>query len=226
MTLLLAHRRRAYREAVFASAPAHHWPLSEASGGAIDRAGGLHLTYGSAVGRSPLGLIIDNGCSSHADAVNNAITGSSPITPTLNQTVEAWIRTTGGTSQFFVLNRVDVNNLFSFRINSDSSVNALWRVGGTTNIGIASATNTILAAVTYHIVARIIAGVVTLWINGVSAGVNTVVNAPGAGDGVLRFASNSNDTQRYTGLLDEVAVFNRGIADAEIRHHYFAGLAA
>lgn len=213
-----------YPATILADNPLSYWRLGESSGNAAD-IGSLNVT--GVVAGSPTygatGLVGPGTAYTFAgtSGIETADTGGYPHLSESNITVEMWAKWTEGSTfmcGFTLRDAIDASMVFEF--NRTAGKVGLWR-GGSVNITSAASFND---GVRHHLVAKYTATVGSaLWIDGVSVGVAGTRNGP---TGTLRalIAQNWGGIQRFSGTIDEVAIYGSALSDARIIAHYAARL--
>lgn len=214
-----------YKETVLADSPAGYWRLGETSGtAAADSSGNNRTATYANVTLGAAGLIASdsntaatfNGTSSEVWRADEALFDL-PGTFTL----EAWIKPTKvGVAQSILsktegeawgLELTAANKiLFYFRTETGEFPEV---VGGTV------AANSI-----YHVVVTKSATTMMLWVNGAKVTELATTKVPRNQAGAFRIGKFSNEVpQPFTGVIDEVAIYESVLSEARIKAHYVAG---
>jgi hypothetical protein len=220
-----------YATAVEGSGPTAYWRLGEASGGIAAAEAGADGAYsgsptlgvGGAIAGDPdtaMGTAGDGGRMTVTSTVGNSAALGVPG----SLTVELWVKATGvANSAQTILRREGTGGaLFALSRLTTNGVAAVTHVGG---VDYSTTANTSIADGRWHAVTLTHNGVqLRLFIDGSPVSSTAVGTAVGAGD--LSIGANTDGSFPFSGSIDEVAVYSRVIADAEISAHAEIGRSA
>lgn len=211
-----------YSAEVLADSPLSYWRLDETSGNAIDIGS---LAVAGVVAGSPTrgvaGLVSDGTAYTFAgtSGIETADTAGYPHASESNLTLEMWAKWTEGSTFMCGFTLRDASDATVIEFNRTAGKVGVWR-GGSVIITSAASYND---GNRHHIVAKYTATVgAALFIDGVSVSVSGTRNGP---TGTLRalIAQNWGGIQRFSGTIDEVAIYGAALSDARIAAHYAAG---
>jgi hypothetical protein len=217
-TLLSQINNGSYSKTVLLDVPMAYYRLDESSGSTAQDISGNALN-GTYIG----GVTLGTGGALYGDpdtaATFNGSTGEVSL-PTLNfvglpYSIEAWIKTSSlAATQVFAY----VQGIFCI-----IDTTGRFRLGVTGGGAIASTNGTIAVNTWYHLVATYNAttGISTIYINGV----NITNGTPGTVTaGLVSVIGNDTSTDWFNGVIDEVAIYNFPLTDAQVLRHYNAGI--
>jgi hypothetical protein len=229
---------RCYSDAVIADGPASYWRLDETSGtSAADSAGSQTGTYRNGVTLGQTGAM--SAAANKAagfDAVDDDVQVGDvyDYAGTASFSVEFWMKRTATNDTLWrpVIVKEDPGADWSSRqgwamwLAPNSNKVSMERWNGAASSGIS--TSTINAGSWYHIVATYDGSTIRLYVNGTlnrSAASSLSMNDHTI---PLRFGSFGSYTDsswfsRYSGLLDDVAIYSSTLSAAQVRTHYNAG---
>jgi hypothetical protein len=219
---LIAVPPGSYLEAVVTNSPVAFWRLGEPSGTtAFDYLGGNDARYTNVTLNQPGALATDsdtaagfNGTSSYAG------TGVSLANNRAAFTLEGWYKLKAGAVRMGFWGQ---NNAIEFGLNSPTNLQ-IWTAGG----GSLTVTN-IWGTNSWHHLAAVGNGTdLRLYVDGNLAGTRGVATTNyGASTYPFNLGGGGifdSTTNWFNGCLDEVAFYDRALADTDIKRHYLLGL--
>lgn len=138
-------------------------------------------------------------------------------------TLMAWVQTDVNNTQKYIINKQSATaNMFTYNLSMSSGGKPVF---GVSKQGVAAndATgNTTLSTGVWHHLTGVSDGSnLTIYLNGASDGTSTIsFTSATTNTSSLYFGQLYNDTLRWNGRIDEVAIFSRALTAAEIRHWY------
>jgi hypothetical protein len=226
----------AYRSLILAEASlVAYWPLSEASGTSFaDVKGGNNLAMTGATGSNvtlgTAGLRNDPADKSltiasasaivlaGADAAGLRFLGLAPYT------LEGWALSTGlAATRYLISLGTDISNTMSIRQSSGSSVLAIRTIAGGANT--ASAPGAPLAdGLRHHLAATYDGSRQRMYIDGVLVATSSALAAPMPNAPmIVRVGQAVDNSNRWGGPMQDVAVYNTALSAAAILAHYREG---
>ena len=134
------------------------------------------------------------------------------LDPTRAITIDAWIHFTGTSGTARIVDKIAAGGANGYLLDL-LNTNARFQVGGSAVVG----TTTILAGNTYHIAGSYDGASMSVYVNGVLDGGPFVTSIPVPTNTLpLRIGADSTGANRFTGWIDEVELFNRGLSSSEI----------
>ena len=135
----------------------------------------------------------------------------------------AWVQTDVNNTQKFIINKQSATaNMFTYNLSMSSGGKPVF---GVSKQGVAAndATgNTTLSNGVWHHLTGVSDGSnLIIYLNGSSDGTSTIsFTSATTNTSSLYFGQLYNDTLRWNGRIDELAIFSRALTAAEIRHWY------
>lgn len=178
-----------------------------------------------------------NGKVGQAFSLNGTSYVSAPSTPANDPTgatgasMEAWVyfnqRPSDAGRPFWIISKdgptFGSSSAFHLRTDTDNGIKFQWQGGGVGN----SSNFTLQTGVWYHVVGTYspTEPVCKMYINGVFQGSGACTSTPRSPSNLpLEIGRYSgNNTANFNGLIDEPAIYNRTLTEAEIRDQYYAG---
>ena len=143
------------------------------------------------------------------------------LNPTRAITIDAWIHFTGTSGTARIVDKVSVGGANGYLLDL-LNTHARFLVGADAVVG----TTTILAGTTYHIAGSYDGASMSVYVNGVLEGGPFVTSIPVPSNTLpLRIGADQNGGNVFTGWIDEVEIFNRGLSQTEIQAIVAAGTA-
>jgi len=221
-----------YGASIFADEPELYWRLDETSGAAEDssRFGLNDGTVGSAVRRGVAGTLSSGTAVSTTGSTDSLVVGPQTGSPAAF-TTEAWVNTTtttGGKILGFEAVPTGTGGSYDkqvYMVNSGRLIFGVYDGAARTVIS----PNTYNDGQWHHVVATQDSAGMRMYIDGVLQGTNSATtnqNFTGywrVGGGSTKSWPSSPTTPFFTGSVDEVAVYSRGLSDAEVAEHYALG---
>lgn len=217
-----------YTTTVMADSPAGYWRLGETSGTtAADFTGSFPGTYsgGPLLGRSSL-LPAESNTAVGFDGTNDyvRVANASALSPTAQVSVEAWIRPDTIPAAGSFTSVVTKPEAYSLQFNGPKLEFTVMR--NTTRYRTQAAAGAIVAGQTYHVVGSYDGARTHLYVNGTEVASIALTGAVGSSTSALNFGSWSGTTERFTGTIDEVAVYRTALSAARVQAHRSAGVTA
>lgn len=220
-----------YRKLVLADTPVAYWRLGETSGTtANDISGnGRHGTYqGGVTLGQPGALVGDGDAAAWFDGVDDAVSVSNNtafnFTATQDFSVECWLRGTW-TQHGTLIEKWSGDGSYPFAVRvSDTGLVGCVRYDGTNNPGVSSpfALND---NQWHHLVFLKRLSNLLLYIDGQQVATTTdTTTGDTTNTSNLYFGKRGNNVVFYTGLLDEVAIYNYALSAEQVAAHYAAGV--
>ena len=218
-----------YRGLVLGDSPAGYWRLGEKSGAAAADTTG-HGLAGSYV--APVTLGVPGAISKDTDTAANLAGGyvnvpdAAALQITGPFTLEAWIKPNGVAADpgLGIIERYDApaKNGYILRLAGGNHLQA-WVLGPSGYVLVTG--STVIPAGCWHHVAAVFNGTsLTVYVDGQADGSKAATLAPGAGSGDLRIGARGDDAnQRFSGGIDEVAVYNQGLSTNQVATHFLTG---
>lgn len=204
-------------EALLALAPVAYWRRLPSSGTTVEDVSGNGHDGTNNSATNAEGLLENDPDPAFGFAAGQTIT--TPLVPSTDLpddfTVTAWLKPTGGagTRRFFI--GPSTNPRFYFEI-SDANV---WRFGVGNHLWATGVAPVLGTSYFIVVVGTRATGKLELFVNGVTAGSNTLAFGSPA-----TTARSISDVQGWIGTIDEPAIFNRALTPAEIAELYDARL--
>jgi RHS repeat-associated protein len=202
-----------------------HWDLDESSGDIVD---GLGITNGTVTGTPTYGVAGKQGTAmyfnkSHPDYITMGTT--SQLRPTDGLTVSFFMKTTtGGTTP--IGNFIAGSPAYGFSVQVSAGGVILFKIAdGTGNhIGYYTGTISVVTGLWVHVLAKFDGTYMKLYINNVLDGSPYPFNYPIVYDtgNIFQIANRANIAP-FTGTLDIVDIFDRGVTDSERAELYNSG---
>lgn len=198
-----------------------YWRLGEASG--TTAADEQTLNNGTYVNSPTLGAtgLLTNEADTAAgfDGTNDHVTvaANSTLNPTSGTSLEAWVRPTA--LQGTVMRR---NNSYELRVQSDGSLLFRVWVGGSVQ-SLESAAREVVTGTTYHLVGTYDGANLRIYKNGRQVASRAQTGSMTHGTNTLYIGFNDFSSSYFSGRIDEVAIYSRGLAAEEAAAHYTTG---
>jgi hypothetical protein len=219
-----------YRATVLGDSPVGYWRFGEAAGSTAHDETGSHDGLYGIVTLGEEGAVQDGDTAAGFDP-GDGLSGSVIIADvfdfasTDHFSLEAWIRpdSLGPTYRHIVdkVATVDGNRegyvLYAF---SDDIWFERCAAGSTDTVKYGP----LSAGVFTYVVATYDGAVLRLFVNGALGAANPAVNHLSGNDEMLVFGANGAEYQEFDGVLDEVAVYDEALGDAQVSAHYRAAL--
>jgi hypothetical protein len=217
-----------YTTTVMADSPAGYWRLGETSGTtAADFTGAFPGTYvnGPLLGRTSL-LPAESDRSVGLDGTNDyvRVANAPALNPAAELSVEAWIRPDKIPSAGTFASVVSKPEAYSLQFNGPKLEFTVMRGG--TRYRTQAPSGAVAAGQTYHVVGTYNGAQTHLYLNGSDVASIALTGAVGSSTSALSMGSWSGTTERFTGTLDEVAVYPKALSAARVQAHRSAGLTA
>ncbi|MDA0161538.1 DUF4082 domain-containing protein [Solirubrobacter ginsenosidimutans] len=193
------------------------WGFDEASGAtAQDASGRGNVGTIDGATRSPSGKF---GGALSFDGVNDLVTvaDANSLDLTTGMTMEAWIRPTaiGGLWRSVMIKEQPSNLIYALYAD-DSGGKPAAHIFTTADKGSSGAAATVANAWT-HLAATYDGANVRIYVNGVLSSTKAITGAIKVSTGALRIGGNSIWGEWFTGLIDEVRLYNRALTVAELQ---------
>lgn len=223
-----------YSSEVLADSPLGYWRMGDASGTTMTDSSpnGRHGSYINSPTLGTAGLLV--GDSDTAITVNNVGT-SSPYGLVADDnsldnlsafTVEAFVKPSSTSGTPMIAARDDTTTAGrSFQFYISGGKLAFTKIAN----GVATATGatTLAAGTTYHVAATYDGATLRVYVNGTQDGTAATSGTLGASTTDLRIGARRNTspitTDFFSGVIDEVAVYNTSLSPTRIAAHYTAG---
>jgi hypothetical protein len=218
-----------YSGLVLSHGPAGYWRLGERAGGtAADASGkGNNGTYVNGVALGLAGpLAGDPDRSAGFDGVNDYV--NVPSSPTLaitgDLTIEAWVKPSDYNGYHGIVGKTAANlpAPYDFYLADGSGVPRFYR-GSTGSYGAVSAAGAPQPGQWSHVAVVMQGTTVTHYLNGAPNGSGTIVAATADAGTPLRVGNRDDLFVPFRGGLDEVAIYDHALSEAEIKADYDAG---
>lgn len=215
-----------YQEEVMALGPTAYWRLGEASGTtAVDQTGAHDGTIVNAVGYGAAGALVgdtDTAMTFNGGVSAARITVGAPVQTVIDDwTIMAWVKPpTVGATRMVAYVGTSVTNGYGLYIGATGII-AGYAYGATLP-NIAIGTTVLTPGVWYFAVLLRRAGTSRLYLNGVPHG-TTGAGVPLTPTGGTQIGNVLGGTVPMSGGIDEVAIWDRALADSEIAALYAAG---
>jgi len=210
-----------YGGEVIQHAPYLYWRLGDPSGTTAADASGSSLpgTYAGGVTLAQTGpLTTETNTAASFDGVNDTISRPVATTATTNVTLEAWVYWRGGSGQQIILyNGTPGTNGYGLAIGNGSCAagTTLYLILGGVSCSAASGGTLALNTWTHVAAVRASSGTWTVYVNGVAQGTSTLAPLTPTGSTTV-----SPTTNPLNAKVDEVALYTRGLAAANLLAHY------
>jgi subtilase family serine protease len=221
-----------YSSTILSDSPLAYWRLGELSGtSAADATANANTaTYGGTFVPGHAGAIAgDNNAALKAGATGYATV----VTPTNldfagNLSLECWANfgdTSTSLQYFLEKKRADNSQTQYYFLWLSGSLYSGWNTGSGANKD-HSVAWTPTVATWYHLAATADGSNVKFFVNGAQQGSSQAqLAAPTtSGGGLIRLAASLGATNPFTGIIDEIAVYNAALTPAQIARHYNAGI--
>jgi len=211
-----------------------YWRLGDASGAAVDQKGVQNGVYNGSVTRGATSLLasdqVDGATSFPASsgsyvsiAANAAYNSGVPAI-----SVEAWIKPAALTASTSIVDSWGGGGPWFLELTSSNRVR--WYVADGISTDLQLAAGSLVVGSTYHVVAVYdAAGTMALYINGVSVGSPSRTpnaNMKAVSPLAIDIGSRTSTTDLFSGVIDEVAIYNRALSATEVSQHYLIGSTA
>jgi hypothetical protein len=214
-----------YRSAILASSPVLYYRLDEAGGtSAADSSGhGHNGAYTSAATLNQSGATTDGDAAvSGAGTIVKYTSGSGLPTGSAARTVEVWFKSSTNQSNavFVAWGKEQSNDEFAMMLNTATTLEVgSWNSNYLFPL---PAGHTALDGQWHHMAAVWNGSTITVYFDGtavgsVSGSFNTVLNSAG-----MDIGSSTGGGFKYTGAIDEVAVYSTALTAAQVQAHYAA----
>jgi hypothetical protein len=156
--------------------------------------------------------------------VNVAVASGSSLDPTGPVTVEGWIfRDATGVQHSIVEKYGASSGGYALRVSSANKLQFITLDNSQTGDVVTGATS-LLAGVWYHVAGLWDGSTLQVYVNGILDGAANSMRNPKAGGTPVRLGARGDDVGTpFAGLIDEVAIYNRGLSAAEVASIYNAG---
>lgn len=218
-----------YRAVVLADGPAVYLRLGESAGpsardeiGAYSGSypgGGISYAVPGAIAGDPDTAVAFDGTSGIAMPVGLDFPGVAPFT------VEVWALQTGTPGLSFVLDHESFTTREGWTLHMDDSVALERWHDGSPSGSVASQGKPLPRGAYHHVAASFDGSVVRLFIDGalVASSPSLPVPLKSLGNGWTIGAQNCCTGAGFIGSLDEIAVYDKVLSAAQIKHHYDVG---
>lgn len=223
--------RNAYSTAVLSHGPQLYWPMNEPAGssGVADFAGGSSGAVGAATVLGVPGAVSGATAARFANSPGSRIGSAGAVESPVDYSVEAWFSSTASSGP--ILGFGDLRTGSSNRVDRQLYLNN----GGRVHFGVQSNGAKVLATGKplndgqwHHVVGTVSGSTARLYVDGVLAGKREdIVNPEGfvghwrvGGDRQSSFPSAG--AADFSGLIDEVAVYERALTGDEVEQHFVA----
>lgn len=171
-----------------------------------------------------------NGTTAYVSAPSTA--GNDPTGASQGATMEAWVkfnqRPSDAGHSFFIISKdgptFGASDAFHLRVDADNYIKFQWQGG----VAFVSLNFSLQTGVWYHVVGTYspTEPVCKFYLNGVFQNTGACTSTPRTPSNLpLEIGRYSgNNTTNFNGLIDEPAIYNRALTEAEIRDQYFAGI--
>lgn len=217
-----------YSQTVRNDAPLGYWRLAEATGATANDASGngRNGTYSGTVTRAATGLLTSDTNRAVMFAGGNVDMGDADaysVGTTGTLTVEAIFSVTAiaGTQAIVAKAGAGSTNEWVLRVSSLGKIQMFVTDAAGTQLALAqSSAQVIFAGNTYHVVATMVqGGGVTVYVNGVNVGTDTMTGNTANTASTLRIAAKANGTNNLAGTVDEVALYPTTLSATRIAAH-------
>jgi hypothetical protein len=220
----------AYATKVLSDGPVAYWRLGELSGTtASDSAGANKGTYvnGPTLGApSLLGSDSANKATTF-DGVNDYVTvnDSAGLSQAAKVSVEAWIKPGAVPAAGGWASVLTKREAYTIQFNGPRLEFTVMQGGGTRKRAQAPA-GAVVAGQVYHVVGTYDGTTARLYLNGTEAANLPLTGAIGVNANALVLGSWDGSSERYTGTIDDAAVYPAALTAAQVKAHFDAGSTA
>lgn len=159
------------------------------------------------------------------DGVNDyvSVAHDSSLNTTTAFTLSAWVKYTSGTLAGYPQILSNRHSNTGYQFNMDNNGRLLFGVDATS---FATSSSVITAGTWNHVAVTWTSGTgaVAFYLNGAADGTGTGKTSMTSNTGALEIGHNPNFSNWYTGLMDEVAVFNSALSSSNISAIYNSGV--
>jgi hypothetical protein len=215
-----------YTAAITADSPAGFWRLGETGGTtAADFTGAFPGTYLNAptLG-SPSLLPAETDKAVGFDGTNDfvRIANAAALNPAAQISVEAWIRPSAIPAAGSFASVVSKPEAYSLQFNGPKLEFTVMRAG--IRYRTQAAAGAVVAGQTYHVVGTYDGARTHLYVNGTDVASIALTGVVGSSTNNLNFGSWSGTSERFKGVIDEVAVYANALSAGRVQAHRSAGL--
>lgn len=226
-----------YSSVVLASGPTGYWKLNEVGGAAtaVDSSGnGFDATLSAVPTEGVTGLVTVGTAMTFNGSTQAGLTGRQVFLPAKNGhiSLEAWIKTVSGNLQMILCaDNTGFTRYFQFRMETTGVISAVLFSGGVgTSFTFSSAVND---GAVRHLLFSYDGATGHLYNNAVEdgTGIAGVSKLESGGNGtfataIAKRSDGGGDGFFFTGTIDEPAVYENVLTQADATAHYQAGIAA
>jgi concanavalin A-like lectin/glucanase superfamily protein/fibronectin type III domain protein len=217
-----------YTAAVTADSPAGFWRLGETSGTtAADFTGAFPGTYLNAPTLGVAGLLpAESDRAVRFDGTNDyvRVADAPGLNPAAQVSVEAWIRPDVIPAAGTFASVVSKPEAYSLQFNGPKLEFTLMRSGA--RYRTQAPAGAVAAGQSYHVVGTYDGARTHLYLNGTEVASIALTGAVGSSTSSLSFGSWSGSSERFTGTIDEVAVYAKALSAARVQAHRSAAMSS